>query len=322
VKAIVRRRYGSTDVLEFGDVDQPVIGSREVLVRVRAAGLDRGVWHVMTGLPYLGRLAFGLRTPRNPVLGMDVAGVVEAVGAEVTALRPGDEVFGTGNGAFAEYAAVREDRCAVMPTGLTFEEAAALPTSAVTALQALRNQGRVQPGQRVLVIGAGGGVGSYAVQLAKAFGAHVTAVVSTSKLDLVASIGADEAVDYTVTDIAAGGQHYDLVLDVAGNRPVRELRRVLAPRGTLVFVGGEEGDRVTGGMGRQLRAALLSIVIRQRMRSFVAVTRTPDLETIRELVGTGAVRPAIDRSYPLADVPQAIRDLVEGRIRGKAVVTV
>jgi NADPH:quinone reductase-like Zn-dependent oxidoreductase len=209
-----------------------------------------------------------------------------------------------------------------MPTGLTFEEAAALPTSAVTALQALRNQGRVQPGQRVLVIGAGGGVGSYAVQLAKAFGAHVTAVVSTSKLDLVASIGADEAVDYTVTDIAAGGQHYDLVLDVAGNRPVRELRRVLAPRGTLVFVGGEEGDRVTGGMGRQLRAALLSIVIRQRMRSFVAVTRTPDLETIRELVGTGAVRPAIDRSYPLADVPQAIRDLVEGRIRGKAVVTV
>ncbi|MCW2682958.1 MAG: alcohol dehydrogenase zinc-binding domain containing protein [Blastococcus sp.] len=322
MKAIVRHRYGSADVLEFGDVDEPVIGAREVLVRVRAAGMDRGVWHVMTGLPYLGRLAFGLRAPRNPVLGMDVAGVVQTVGAEVTALHPGDEVFGTGNGTFAEYAAVREDRCALMPAGLTFEEAAALPTSAVTALQALRNQGRVQPGQRVLVIGAGGGVGSYAVQMAKAFGAHVTAVVSTSKVDLVASIGADEVVDYTVTGLATGGQQYDLILDVAGNRPVRQLRRVLAPRGTLVFVGGEEGDRVTGGMGRQLRAALLSIVIRQRMRFFVAVTRTPDLETIRELVGTGAVRPAIDRTYPLADVPQAVRDLQEGRIRGKAVVTV
>jgi NADPH:quinone reductase-like Zn-dependent oxidoreductase len=322
VKAIVRQRYGSADVLEFGDVDQPVIGPREVLVRVRAAGVDRGVWHVMTGLPYLGRLAFGLRAPRNPVLGMDVAGVIEAVGAEVTVLRPGDEVFGTCDGAFAEYAAVREDRCAVKPAGLTFEEAAALPTSAVTALQALRNQGRVQPGQRVLVIGAGGGVGSYAVQMAKAFEAHVTAVVSTSKVDLVRSIGADEVVDYTLTDIAAAGQQFDLILDVAGNRPVRQLRRVLTSRGTLVFVGGEEGDRMTGGMGRQLRAALLSIVIRQRMRSFVAVTRRADLETVRELVGSGAVRPVVDCAYPLADVPQAIRDLEEGRIRGKAVVKV
>jgi NADPH:quinone reductase-like Zn-dependent oxidoreductase len=322
VKAIVRQRYGPADVLEFGDVDRPVIGPREVLLRVRAAGLDRGVWHMMTGLPYLGRLAFGLRAPSNPGLGMDVAGVVETVGAQVTALRAGDEVFGTCSGAFAEYAAVREDRCALTPAGLTFEEAAALPTSAATALQALRNQGRVRPGQRVLVIGAGGGVGSYAVQMAKAFGAHVTAVVSTSKVDLVRSIGADDVVDYTVTDIDPGGQRYDLILDVAGNRPVRRLRRLLTPRGTLVFVGGEEGDRVTGGMGRQLRAALLSIVIRQRMRSFVAVTRRADLETIRELVGSGAVRPVVDRTYPLADVPQAIRDLEEGLIRGKAVVTV
>jgi NADPH:quinone reductase-like Zn-dependent oxidoreductase len=322
VKAIVQDRYGSADVLELGDVEQPVIGAREVLVRVRAAGVDRGVWHLMTGLPYLGRLAFGLRAPRNPVLGMDVAGVVEAVGDAVTALRPGDEVFGTCNGAFAEYAAVREDRCASKPAGATFEQAAALPTSAVTALQALRNQGRLQSGQRVLVIGAGGGVGSYAVQMAKAFGAHVTGVCSTAKVELVRSIGAAEVVDYTIADFADGGERYDLILDIAGNRRLGHLRRALSPRGTLVIVGGEGGDRLTGGLGRQFRAVLLSVVVRQRMRFFVAVARGPDLETIRELVESGAVRPAVDRTYPLADAPQAIRDLVEGRVRGKAVVTV
>jgi NADPH:quinone reductase-like Zn-dependent oxidoreductase len=322
VKAILRNKYGPADVLEFGDVDQPVIGPREALVRVRAAGVDRGVWHVMTGLPYLGRLAFGVRAPRHPVVGMDVAGVVEEVGAEVTALKPGDEVFGACNGAFAEYAAVRQDRCALKPAGLTFEEAAALPTSAVTALQAARNQGRVQSGQRVLIIGAGGGVGSYAVQIAKASGAHVTGVCSTSKVALVRSVGADEVVDYTVTDFAEAGERYDLILDIAGNRSLGRLRRVLAPRGTLVLVGGEDGDRFTGGMGRQVRAALLSAVIRQRLRFFVAVARRPDLETIRELVDDGAVKPAVDRTYPLADAPQAIRDLEEGRVRGKAVITV
>lgn len=322
MKAIVQDRYGSADVLELGDVDQPQIGTDQVLVRVRAAGIDRGVWHVMTGTPYLGRLAFGLRTPKNPVRGMDVAGVVEAVGDGVTTVRVGDEVFGTCDGAFAEYAAVREDRCAAKPAGLTFEQAAVLPTSAVTALQALRNQGRVQPGQRVLVIGAGGGVGTYAVQLAKAFGAHVTGVCSTSKMELVRSLGADEVIDYTVEDVADRGERYDLVLDIGGNRSVRHLRGALAPRGTLVFVGGEDGGRVTGGMGRQLGAALLSLVVRQRMRSFVAVTRGPDLEVIRELAESGAVRPAIDRTYPLAEVPDAIRDLVAGRVRGKAVVQV
>jgi NADPH:quinone reductase-like Zn-dependent oxidoreductase len=322
MKAILRHTYGSADVLEFGDVDQPVIKPGEVLVRVRAAGVDRGVWHVMTGLPYLGRLAFGLRTPRNPVLGMDVSGVVETVGEEVTALRAGDEVFGTCPGAFAEYAAVREDRCVPKPAGLTFEQAAALPTSAVTALQAVRNQGRVQPGQRVLVIGAGGGVGSYAVQIAKASGAHVTGVCSTAKVDLVRSLGADEVVDYTRDDITESGQRYDVVLDIAGNRPLGRLRRVLAPRGTLVIVGGEGGDRLTGGLDRQFRAVLLSLVVRQRMRFFVAVARRPDLETIRELVESGAVRPAVDRSYPLVEAAQAVRDLAEGRVRGKAVVTV
>jgi NADPH:quinone reductase-like Zn-dependent oxidoreductase len=322
MKAILRRTYGPAEVLEFGDVDQPAIKPGEVLVRVRAAGVDRGVWHIMTGLPYLGRLAFGLRRPRNPVLGMDVAGVVEAVGQEVTALRQGDEVFGTCNGAFAEYAAVREDRCAPKPAGLTFEQAAALPVSAVTALQAVRKQGRVQAGQRVLVIGAGGGVGSYAVQIAKASGAHVTGVCSTGKVDLVRSLGADEVVDYTTTDVTESGQRYDVVLDIAGNRPLRQLRRVMTPRGTLVIVGGEGGDRLTGGLDRQFRAVLLSLVVRQRMRFFVAVARRPDLETIRELVESGAVRPAVDRTYPLVEAAQAVRDMTEGRVRGKAVVTV
>jgi NADPH:quinone reductase-like Zn-dependent oxidoreductase len=322
VKAIVQERYGSADTLALGDVEQPTIGPQEVLVRVHAAGVDRGVWHVMTGTPYLGRLAFGLRAPRTRVRGMDVSGVVEAVGSAVTAVRPGDEVFGACDGAFAEYAAVREGKCAAKPAGLSFEQAAALPTSAVTALQAVRNQGRVRPGQRVLVIGAGGGVGSYAVQFAKAFGAHVTGVCSSSKVEVVRSIGADEVIDYTVADFADGRTRYDVILDIAGNRRLSHLRRALVPRGTLVIVGGEDGDRFTGGMGRQFRAVVLGILVRQRMRFFVAVARRPDLETIRELVESGGVRPAVDRTYPLADAPQAIRDLEEGRIRGKAVVTV
>ncbi|TFV51637.1 NAD(P)-dependent alcohol dehydrogenase [Blastococcus sp. TF02A-35] len=322
MKAIVRYEYGSADVLALGEVDQPAIGPREVLVRVRAAGVDRGVWHVMTGLPHLGRLAFGLRVPRNPVLGMDVSGVVEAVGVEVEALRPGDEVLGTCSGAFAELAAVREDRCVLKPAVLTFEEAAAVPTSAVTALQALRTHGRVRAGQRVLVIGAGGGVGSYAVQIAKACGAHVTGVCSTSKLELVRSLGADEVVDYTVTDVVESEDRFDLVLDIAGNRSVSRLRRVLSPRGTLVIVGGEGGDRLTGGMGRQLGAALLSPLVRQRLHFFVAVVRRPDLETVRELLESGAVRPAVSRTYALADAARAIRDLEGGRVAGKAVVTV
>jgi NADPH:quinone reductase-like Zn-dependent oxidoreductase len=322
MKAILRRTYGSADVLEFGDVDPPTIGRGEVLVRVRAAGVDRGVWHVMTGLPYLARLGLGLRRPRNLALGMDVAGVVETVGEGVTTLRAGDEVFGTCTGAFAEYAAVREDRCAPKPAGLTFEQAAALPTSAVTALRAVRTHGRVREGLRVLVIGAGGGVGSYAVQIAKASGAHVTGVCSTGKVALVRSLGADEVVDYTVAGITDPGRRYDVVLDIAGNRSLRQLRRVLAPRGTLVIVGGEDGDRLTGGLDRQLRAVLLSLVVRQHMRFFVAVAKRPDLETIRELVESGVVRPALDRTYPLAAAAEAVRDLAEGRVRGKAVVTV
>ena len=322
MKAIVQDRYGSADVLRLGEVEKPVVGAGQVLVRVRAAGVDRGVWHLMTGTPYLARLAFGLRAPRNPVIGMDVAGVVEAIGDAVTAVRVGDEVFGACTGAYAEYAAVRESTCAGKPAGVTFEEAAALPTSAVTALQALRKQGRVQPGQRVLVIGAGGGVGSYAVQMAKAFGAHVTGVCSTAKVELVRGLGADEVVDYTVTDVTDGDRTYDLILDIAGNRRIRSLRRVLQPRGTLVMVGGEGGGRLTGGLDRQFRAVLLSLVVRQRMRFFVSLTRRADLEVVRELVESGAVRPAVHRAYPLAEAADALRDLEQGRIRGKAVVVV
>jgi NADPH:quinone reductase-like Zn-dependent oxidoreductase len=318
VKAIVRDRYGSADVLEVADVERPMIRATEVLVRVRAAGIDRGVWHFMTGTPYLFRLGAGLRAPRTRVLGMDVAGVVEAVGDEVTTVRPGDEVFGSCSGSFAEYAAVRADRCAPKPLGLSPEQAAALPTSSVTALQALRDHGRIQPGQRVLVIGAGGGVGSYAVQLAKAFGGHVTGVCSTAKAELVRSLGADEVIDYTRQDLTG---RYDLVLDIAGNRALRRLRQLLTPRGTLVIVGGEAGGRWTGGLDRQFRAVLWSAVLRQRMRFFVAIARRRDLETVRELVEEGKVTPALDRTVALSEVPRAMHDLERGLIRGKAVVT-
>jgi NADPH:quinone reductase-like Zn-dependent oxidoreductase len=317
VKAILRDRYGSADVLELADIGRPAIRATEVLVRVLAAGIDRGVWHFMTGTPYLLRLGAGLRAPRTHVLGADVAGVVEAVGDEVTSVRLGAEVFGSCSGSLAEYAAVREDRCAPKPAGLSFEQAAALPTSSVTALRALRH-GRIQPGQRVLVIGAGGGVGSYAVQLAKAFGGHVTGVCSTAKAELVRSLGADEVIDYTRQDLTG---RYDLVLDIAGNRPLRRLRRLLTPRGTLVIVGGEGGGRWTGGLDRQFRAVLWSVVLRQRMTFFVAVARRGDLETVREFVENGQVTPFLDRTAALSEVPRVMRDLELGLIRGKAVVT-
>ncbi|MGY1858512.1 NAD(P)-dependent alcohol dehydrogenase [Modestobacter sp. SYSU DS0290] len=318
MKATVREEYGSADVLAVADVQEPEIRADEVLVRVRAAGLDRGVWHLMTGTPYLVRLGTGLRRPRNRVLGMDVAGVVEAVGDQVTTVRPGDEVFGSCSGAFAEYAAVREDRCTRKPAELGFEHAAALPSSSVTALQALRDQGRVRPGQRVLVIGAGGGVGTYAVQLAAAYGAHVTGVCSTAKVELVRSLGADDVIDHTREDLTG---RYDLVLDIAGNRTLRRLRQLLTPRGTLVIVGGEGGGRWTGGLDRQLRAVLWSLVLRQRMTFFVSTVRRADLEVVREFVGTGQVTPVLDRTATLEEVPRAMRDLEQGLVRGKAVVT-
>ncbi len=323
MKAIVQDAYGSADVLELRDIDKPQIGDGDVLVRVHAAGVDPGVWHLMRGLPYLVRLmGFGLRAPKTRVRGMDVAGRVEAVGKDVTQFRAGDEVFGMCDGSFAEYACAGEDNLAPKPTNLTFEQAAAVPVSALTALQGLRDQGEVQAGQRVLIIGAAGGVGSFAVQLAKAFGADVTGVCSTTKVDLVRSIGADHVIDYTRDDFAQTGQRYDLVLDTAGNRSLSHLRRALTPGGTLVIVGGEEGDRWIGGTDRQLRGLALSLFVRQRLRSFIAVARKQDLQLLRELIEAGKVTPVIDRTYPLSEAPEAVRYLEGGHARGKVVISV
>lgn len=315
MKAIVQDSYGEADVLRFEDIERPTIGPREMLVRVHAAGVDQGVWHLMAGKPYLARLALGLRKPRNRTNGLDLAGRVEEVGAEVTRFKPGDEIFGTGSGSFAEYARVREDRAAPKPANLTFEQAAAVPVSACTALQALRKN---EQAKRVLVIGAGGGVGSYAVQLAKASGAHVTGVCGTGKVELVRQLGADEVVDYTREELPTG-QH-DLVLDIAGNRSLKQLRRTLTPTGTLVLVGSEGGGPVLGGMDRVLRALLLSAFVKHRMPWLIATEPVADLEILRELIEAGKVTPAVDRVFPLADAAAAIREMRAGRVRGKVVV--
>jgi NADPH:quinone reductase-like Zn-dependent oxidoreductase len=323
MKAIVQDTYGSTDVLQLRDIDMPEIADDEVLVRVHAAGVDRGVWHVMTGLPYPIRLAgYGLRAPKTPVPGMDVAGVVEAVGKDVTRLQPGDEVFGIGKGAFAEYARAPENKLAPKPANLTFDQAAVVAISGLPALQALRDKGRVEPGQKVLIIGASGGVGTYAVQLAKAFGAHVTGVCSTTKVDLVRSLGADHVIDYTRDDFAEGEQRYDLILDIGGNASLSRLRRTLAPKGTLVIVGGEAGGRWLGGNDRQLRALLLSRLVGQKLTTFISKENHQDMLVLKELIEAGKVTPVIDRTYPLSEVPQAIRYVEQGHARGKVVITV
>src|SRR4051795_3060811 len=322
MKAIVRDRYGSADVLRLSEVEVPEVGEEEVLVRIRAAGLDRGAWHVMAGLPYLIRGAgYGLRRPKHAGLGSELAGVVEAVGANVTGLEPGDAVFGTCSASFAEYASTEPDKLARMPANLSFEQAAAVPISAVTALQALRDHGRVKAGHHVLVIGASGGVGTFAVQIAKTLGAHVTGVSSTQKLDLVRSLGADHVIDYTHTDITDDGTRYDVVLDIGGNRPLSQLRRVLTSDGTLVIVGGEGGGRWTGGIHRQLGATILSLFVRQHLGTFIAKPNRADLDTLRAMIETGALTPAIDRVIALNGVPDAIRDLTAGHVRGKIVVT-
>ena len=321
MKAIVRDAYGSADVLRLEDVDEPVAGDGEVLVRVRAAGLDRGAWHFMAGVPYLIRIAgFGVRRPKNRGLGSELAGVVEAAGAGVTGFAPGDAVYGTCRAAFAEYAVARPDKLARMPESLTFEQAAAVPISAVTALQALRDRGRLRAGQDVLIIGASGGVGTFAVQIAKALGAQVTGVCSTPKVDLVRSLGADRVIDYTQADITDDGRRYDLVIDLGGNRPLSQLRRLLTRAGTLVITGGEGGGRWTGGIDRQLRAVALSPFVRQRLGTFVAKENSADLDALRTLIDTGAVAPAVDRVVALHELPDAIRDLAAGRVRGKVVV--
>jgi NADPH:quinone reductase-like Zn-dependent oxidoreductase len=325
MKAIVQDRYGGPDVLEFSDIDQPIPTDNQVLVQVQAAGLHRGDWHVMTGLPYLIRLVvpdLGLRKPKVPVRGMDLAGRVEAVGPNVTRFQPGDEVFGWANGAFAEYAAAPEDQLTPKPANLSFEQAAAVPTSGFAALQGLRDSGEVQPGQQVLIIGAAGAVGLYAVQLAKTFGAQVTGVASTTQLDLVRSVGADEVIDYTRDDVTDGTRRWDLILDTAGHRSLSQLRRALTPKGTLVIVGSEGRGRWLGGFDRSLRAPLLARLVGQRLRMLASKPGQQDLQTLRELLEAGKLTPVIDRTYPLGDVPEAMRQMVEGHTRGKLVITI
>ena len=323
MKAIVRDTYGSVGVLELRDIDKPEIGDDEVLVRVRAAGVDQGVWHVMTGLPYPIRLAgYGLRGPKTPVLGADVAGVVEAVGKDVTRFQPGDEVFGIAKGSYAQYARARADRLAPKPANLSLEQAAVVAISGLTALQAVRDHGRVESGQKVLVIGASGGVGTYAVQLAKAFGAEVTGVCSTTKVDIVRSIGADHVIDYTRDDFAAGEQRYDVVVDIGGNSSLSRLRRALTRKGTLVIAGGETDGRWLGGSDRQVRALLLSPFVGQKLGTFVSRENHEDMIVLKELIQAGKITPVIDRTYPLSEVSAAIRYMREGRARGKLVITV
>jgi NADPH:quinone reductase-like Zn-dependent oxidoreductase len=325
MRAIVQDAYGSADVLELREIDKPEPTDGEVLIRVRAAGVDPGVWHLMTGRPYLVRaMGFGLRAPKVRVRGRDVAGVVESIGANVSRFRAGDAVFGTAEGSFAEYVCAREDRLAPKPANLSFEQASAIPISGLTALQGLRDAGKIEPGQRVLVIGAAGGVGSFAVQIARASGAEVTGVCSTNKIDLVRSLGASNVIDYTREDFADGSRRYDLILDTAGNRSLTHLRRALAPKGTLVIVGGEGGGgRWLGGFDRQIfRAPLLSIFVGQTMRPLVSTESVKDLLALKELVEAGKVTPVIDRTYPLSQAPDAIRYLAEGHARGKIVVTV
>ena len=323
MKAIVRDTYGSPDVLDLRDIYKPEIADDEVLLHVHAAGVGRDVWHVMTGLPYPIRLAgYGLRAPKNPIIGSDVAGVVETVGENVTRFQPGDEVFGIGKGSYAEYARALEAKLAHKPANLTFEQAAVVAISSLTALQGLRDHGRVEPGQEVLIIGASGGVGTYAVQLAKAYGAHVTGVCSTTKVEMVRSIGADHVIDYTCEDFAEGEQRYDLILDIGGNSTLARLRRALTPEGTLIIVGGEGGGRWLGGIDRQLRAMMLSVFVGQKLGTFISSENHEDLIVLKDLIESGAVTPVIDRTYPLAEVPEAIRYLQEGHAQGKVVITV
>jgi len=325
MKAIVQDVYGSADVLELREVGQPSFGETEVLVQVRAAGVDPSVWHLMTGEPYLVRaMGIGLRKPKVAVRGRDLAGVVETVGRHVTRLRPGDEVYGTcDGGSFTEYATAPQQRLALKPANISFEHAAVVPTSGMTALQSVRDCGRVRPEQQVMVIGAGAGVGSFAVQIAKAFSARVTGVCGKAKADLVRSLGADDIIDYTSTEIDANGPRYDVVIDTSGNRPLSLLRRAMAPKATLVLIGGEHGrGRLLGGVDRLLRAPLVSMFVSQRLRGMIAKDRVEDLDALNKLIESGAVKPVIDRTYPLAKAPDAIRYLAEGHAAGKVVITV
>jgi NADPH:quinone reductase-like Zn-dependent oxidoreductase len=323
MRAIVQRSYGAADQLALELVDRPAIATDEVLIEVHAAGVDRGVWHLMTGTPYLIRIAgFGVTKPKQPIQGLDVAGRVVAVGSDVTRFSPGDEVFGIASGSFAEYAAAKSDKLALKPSTATFEQAAASAISGITALQALTDVGKLQAGQRVLVIGASGGVGTFAVQLAKALGAEVTGVASTAKLDLVRSLGADHVIDYTTDDATDGNRQYDLIIDTGGRTPIRRLRRALTSRGTLVIVGGEDGGRWTGGIGRQMRAMLLSPFTKQRLTTFISKEARSSIERLAEFIETGDVVPAVGQCFTLENTADAVRQMEAGTTRGKSVIVV
>jgi NADPH:quinone reductase-like Zn-dependent oxidoreductase len=320
-RAVTQRSYGDSDVLHLETLERPRPAAGEVLLRVHAAGLDRGTWHLMTGRPYLARLAFGLRAPRDPVAGRDVAGTVVEVGQGVTRFAVGDQVYGAARGSFAEYAVAAEKRLAPKPDVLGWEQAGVVPISGLTAIQAVEAAG-ITAGQRVLVLGASGGVGSYAVQLAVALGAEVTGVCSAAKADLVRSLGAADVLDYRVDDPADGRRRWDVVLDIGGNPPIRRLRRMLTRTGTAVLVGGEEGGRVTGGIGRSVRAAAMSPFLRQRL---VMLTSREDgrvLERLAPHLADGSVVPAVDATYPLEEVGTAMRRLAAGQVRGKVAITV
>ncbi|MGA2472640.1 MAG: NAD(P)-dependent alcohol dehydrogenase [Acidimicrobiales bacterium] len=323
MRAIVQDHYGPAPevVLRLAEINRPAIGDDEVLVRVHAASVDRGTWHVMTGRPNLMRImGFGLRRPKQPNPGRSMAGTVEAVGKKVTEFVTGDEVYGTAEGSFAEYARADTGRLARKPANLSFEQAAAVPVSGLTALQGVRDRAQTCAGEKVLIIGASGGVGTFAVQIAKAFGAEVTAVCSTAKVDLVRGLGADHVVDYTREDFADGEQHYDVILDIGGNSRLSHLRRALTPAGRLVIVGGETDGRWLGGFDRQMRAMLLSPLVSQKLGILGASENSADLSVLRELLEAGKVMPVIDRTYPLSETAAAIRYLMEGQVQGKVII--
>ncbi len=321
--AIVQREYGSAETLRLEEIARPEIAADEVLVEVHAAGVDRGVWHLMTGLPYLVRIScYGFRRPKTPVPGLDVAGRVVAVGEKVTRFAISDEVFGIASGAYAEYAAAKETKLAHKPASTSFEAAAAAAISGITALQALTDAAGVESGDRVLVIGASGGVGGYAVQIAKALGATVTGVASAAKAELVTSLGADHVIDYRAGDYLDGSAKYDVIIDTGGLNPVRRLRKALDRKGTLVIVGGEGGGKWTGGIGRQVRATLLSAFVPQRLQMLISKEHHSHIERLADFLENGSVVPAVTRRYRLADVPEAIDDLSAGRAKGKSVIVV
>jgi NADPH:quinone reductase-like Zn-dependent oxidoreductase len=323
VRAIVQDTYGSADVLELRDIEQPVPRADEVLVRVLAASAAIGDWHVIRGLPYVIRvMGFGFRAPKGDVRGQDFAGRVEAVGSNVTDVRQGDEVFGMAEGAFAEYARAKPDKIAPKPSNLTFEEAATVPASGATALQGLRDAGKVKPGQKVLIIGAAGAVGTFAVQVAKALGAVVTGVCSTSKVELVRSIGADEVIDYTTHDFTETGERYDVILDTAGTSSFSHLRRATTPKGTIVIVGGEGGGKWFGLTSRLVAGPLQSMFVSQTIRAISSKVKHDDLVVLEDLIEAGKVTPVISETFALGNVADAIRRLEQGHARGKIVITI